>query len=105
MAKTTINDCIEHCPNHFELVIGAAERARMLLAGHSSELPVNNDKQIVLALREIAAGTYKVDLEATIIRSIGERTEVHDSFYGSRNVDDSDGFPHGAGGTPHTTRR
>jgi DNA-directed RNA polymerase subunit omega len=59
MARVTVEDCLEHVDNRFELVLVSARRARQLSNGADSELPWENDKSTVLALREIAAG--KID--------------------------------------------
>ncbi|MBF0192570.1 MAG: DNA-directed RNA polymerase subunit omega [Magnetococcales bacterium] len=61
MARVTVEDCLNHVGNRFDLVIMAAKRARQLTAGGESVLPRENDKNTVLALREIAAGV--LDLE------------------------------------------
>lgn len=62
MARVTIEDCLHHVPNRFDLVILASKRARQLIAGAEPLVPINDDKVTVLALREIAAGL--IDLEA-----------------------------------------
>lgn len=59
MARITVEDCINHIDNRFELVLTATKRARQLEFGSDPALPWENDKPTVLALREIAAG--KVD--------------------------------------------
>ena len=56
MARTTVDDCIQRCENHFELAFGAAGRAREILSGMESKVPVDGDKPVVVALREIAKG-------------------------------------------------
>lgn len=59
MARVTVQDCLEHVTNRFELVVLAARRARQLsLLANDSEPLVEreNDKETVIALREIAAG-------------------------------------------------
>ena len=57
MARVTIEDCLKHVKNRFELVLVAAKRARQLaLGGADPHLPWENDKSTVVALREIAAG-------------------------------------------------
>lgn len=61
MARVTVEDCLNHVNNRFDLVIMAAKRARQLTAGGESSLARENDKNTVLALREIAAGV--LDLE------------------------------------------
>ena len=57
MARITVEDCLEHVENRFELVMLASRRARhMRRYGAEPLLPEENDKQTVIALREIAAG-------------------------------------------------
>jgi DNA-directed RNA polymerase subunit omega len=60
MARVTVEDCLERIPNRFELVLGAAKRAKQLLKG-ARPLVETDNKEVVTALREIAAG--KVNLE------------------------------------------
>ena len=62
MAGITVEDCLENVDNRFNLVLIAAKRARQLTEGHQSELDVENDKNTVLALREIAAGLVNSDI-------------------------------------------
>lgn len=59
MARVTVEDCLNHVDNRFELVLVSARRARQLSNGADSFLPWEGDKSTVLALREIAAG--KID--------------------------------------------
>ncbi len=57
MARVTVEDCLEHVANRFELVMVSSKRARQLATGGKEPLvPVENDKPTVIALREIAAG-------------------------------------------------
>lgn len=57
MARVTVEDCLEHVENRFELVMVSSFRARQLATGGKEPLvPIENDKPTVLALREIAAG-------------------------------------------------
>jgi len=60
MARITVEDCLDKVPNRFELVLGAARRAKQLLKG-GRPLVDSDNKEVVTALREIAAG--KVILE------------------------------------------
>lgn len=62
MARITVEDCLENVDNRFNLVLIAAKRARQLTEGYQSELDVENDKNTVLALREIAAGLVNSDI-------------------------------------------
>ena len=57
MARITVEDCLEHVSNRFELVMVAAKRARQLMRGSADPtVPWENDKATVVALREIATG-------------------------------------------------
>ena len=57
MARVTVEDCLEHVENRFELVMVAAKRARQIaLHGDQPKVPWENDKPTVVALREIASG-------------------------------------------------
>ncbi|MCH9698951.1 MAG: DNA-directed RNA polymerase subunit omega [Gammaproteobacteria bacterium] len=56
MARVTVEDCMDHVNNRFDLVLQAARRARQLSNGAEPGVSVNNDKAPVLALREIAKG-------------------------------------------------
>lgn len=57
MARVTVEDCITQVPNRFELVMVAAQRTRQLAAGAPLTVERNNDRNPVVALREIAEGT------------------------------------------------
>lgn len=56
MARVTVEDCLDHVANRFELVLLATKRSRQLAYGKEALLPWENDKPTVLALREIAEG-------------------------------------------------
>jgi DNA-directed RNA polymerase subunit omega len=56
MARITVEDCLEHVDNRFDLVLLASRRARQLVNGVDPLLPWENDKATVVALREIAEG-------------------------------------------------
>lgn len=56
MARVTVEDCLDHVDNRFDLVLLAAKRARQLVNGVEPMLPWENDKPTVMALREIAEG-------------------------------------------------
>lgn len=55
MARITVEDCLEHVDNNFELVLKAAKRARDISHGAQPLVPEEGDKPTVVALREIAA--------------------------------------------------
>jgi DNA-directed RNA polymerase subunit omega len=59
MARITIEDCMEHVPNRFHLVRMAVIRAKQLKKGALPLLTSENNKQVVMSLREIAAGLVK----------------------------------------------
>lgn len=56
MARITVEDCLEHMDNRFQLVLVATKRARQIEQGKHPLLELENDKPTVIALREIAAG-------------------------------------------------
>lgn len=56
MARITVEDCLDHVDNRFQLVLVATRRARQLALGADPLVEVENDKPTVLALREIAEG-------------------------------------------------
>ena len=62
MARLTVEDCLDHVDNRFELVLVATRRARQLAMGADPLLPVENDKPTVLALREIAENLITEDV-------------------------------------------
>lgn len=61
MARVTVEDCVDKVPNRFELVLLAAQRAREILAGSPLTVEADNDKNPVIALREIAEETVELD--------------------------------------------
>lgn len=61
MARVTVEDCISFVPNRFDLVLYAAQRSREIAGGSGIKLPRDNDKNPVVALREIAED--KISLE------------------------------------------
>jgi DNA-directed RNA polymerase subunit omega len=56
MARITVEDCLHHIPNIFEMVLVAAKRARRVAHGADTMVEMENDKPTVIALREIAEG-------------------------------------------------
>lgn len=61
MARVTVEDCVDKVPNRFELVMLAAHRAREIAAGSPPTVARDNDKNSVVALREIADETQQAD--------------------------------------------
>jgi DNA-directed RNA polymerase subunit omega len=70
MARVTVEDCVTKIPNRFELVLLAAQRARAIGTGAPLTVDRDNDKNPVVALREIADET--VDIEGLRQRMIGD---------------------------------
>ena len=67
MARITVEDCLSIVPNRFSLVLVAAERAKQLLNGAEVLLEEGTDnKEVVSALREIAAGEFTIDQSAVL---------------------------------------
>ena len=62
MARITVEDCLDHVDNRFDLVLLGTKRARQLAGGVEPLLPWQNDKPTVMALREIAAGVLSPEL-------------------------------------------
>ena len=61
MARVTVEDCIEKIPNRFDLVLVAAQRARGISSGDPLTVDRDNDKNPVVALREIADESISID--------------------------------------------
>ena len=77
MARVTVEDCVDKVPNRFELVLLAAHRARSIADGSAETVPVNEDKNPVIALREIAERTVPAeDLREAFTHSIQKNVEV-----------------------------
>ena len=76
MARVTVEDCVEKVPNRFELVLFAAQRARNLARGEELTLERDDDKNPVVALREIAEGTVPLaKLEQDLVKSLSRAPE------------------------------
>jgi DNA-directed RNA polymerase subunit omega len=77
MARVTVEDCIDKVPNRFELVLLAAHRARSLASGSLIRVDRENDKNAVVALREIAANTIAPsDVSEGLIHAMQQNAEV-----------------------------
>jgi DNA-directed RNA polymerase subunit omega len=77
MARVTVEDCIDKVENRFELVLLASHRARMISSGSPLTLDRDNDKNPVVALREIADVTVSTgDLKEDLIHSLQKYVEV-----------------------------
>jgi DNA-directed RNA polymerase subunit omega len=79
MARITVEDCVTRIPNRFELVMLAAQRARDVSAGAPLTVERDNDKNPVVALREIADGTVDLDhLRYELIHGLRRHVEIED---------------------------
>ncbi|EAU46117.1 MULTISPECIES: DNA-directed RNA polymerase subunit omega [Salipiger] len=77
MARVTVEDCVDKVPNRFELVMLAAHRAREVASGSPLTVDRDNDKNPVVALREIAEETQSADeLRERLIESHQTQIEV-----------------------------
>ena len=77
MARVTVEDCIDKVENRFDLVLLASHRARMVSSGAQITLDRDNDKNPVVALREIAETTISPgDLKEDLIHSLQKYVEV-----------------------------
>ena len=77
MARVTVEDCVDKVPNRFELVLLSAQRARMLASGEAPLVDKENDKDPVLALREVAEMKVTADgLREAFILSMQKNVEV-----------------------------
>ena len=77
MARVTVEDCIDKIDNRFDLVLMASHRARLLASGTPLMVDRDNDKNPVVALREIAESTLTPeDLREDLIHSLQKHVEV-----------------------------
>ncbi len=77
MARVTVEDCVDKVENRFELVLIASHRARMIASGSTITVARDNDKNPVVALREIADLTQAPeDLKEGFIHSLQKQVEV-----------------------------
>jgi len=77
MARVTVEDCVVKIPNRFELVAMAAQRARNISAGAALTVDRDNDKNPVVALREIAEETVPLEeLEESVIKGLQTYVEM-----------------------------
>lgn len=77
MARVTVEDCVLKIPNRFQLVMMAAQRSRELSVGGELTVDRDNDKNPVVALREIADETIQLDeLETAVIEGLQRNIDV-----------------------------
>ncbi|MXP61992.1 DNA-directed RNA polymerase subunit omega [Roseomonas sp. M0104] len=111
MARVTVEDCVLKIPNRFELVLLAAQRARNISRGEELTLDRDNDKNPVVALREIAEDTVETAaLEQDLIKSLLRAPEpepveeevidliaTDENIFGVMDVNEDQGNEGGAG--------
>jgi DNA-directed RNA polymerase subunit omega len=77
MARVTVEDCVVKVPNRFELVLLAGQRAREITAGAPLSIDRDDDKNPVVALREIADETIALDhLKDSLVRGMQKHVEM-----------------------------
>ncbi len=77
MARVTVEDCVDKVPNRFDLVLLASNRARQITAGAPLTVERDNDKNAVVALREIADESISVEsMQNSVISSLQKHVEV-----------------------------
>jgi DNA-directed RNA polymerase subunit omega len=77
MARVTVEDCILKVPNRFDLVVYSAQRARAIAAGAPMTVERDNDKNPVVALREVAEGTVEpAELEESVVKGLQKFVEI-----------------------------
>ena len=62
MARVTVDDCLDHVPNRFQMTLAATYRARQITAGATPMVEANRDKPTVIALRELAERFYGLEV-------------------------------------------
>lgn len=93
MARITVEDCIETVENRFELVILASQRAQAILAGSKTTIEKKDDKEAVIALREIAEGKMDiVVLKEAVINKYRKNSKLQGLFKGSVKIVEGDEY-------------
>ena len=80
MARVTVEDCLEHVDNRFQLVLVATKRARQLALGSDPMVPRDDDKDTVVALREIAEGKVTRDILIEKVETVTFDTDPLDDL-------------------------
>ena len=77
MARVTVEDCVMRIPNRFDLVLVASQRSRDVSAGEEITLDRDNDKNPVVALREIAELTIDIEeMQESLVRGLQRHVEI-----------------------------
>jgi DNA-directed RNA polymerase subunit omega len=79
MARVTVEDCVEKIPNRYELLLVAAQRAKDIASGAPIKVERDNDKNSVVALREIAENKADIeDLQRSLVMGLQKHVEVEE---------------------------
>ncbi len=79
MARVTVEDCVEKVPNRYELLMVAAQRAKDIESGAPLQVARDNDKNSVVALREIAENKVSIeDLQKSLVMNLQKYVEVEE---------------------------
>lgn len=79
MARVTVEDCVDKIPNRYELLMVAAQRAKDIESGSPLQVDRDNDKNSVVALREIAEGKVSIeDLQKSLVLNLQKFVEVEE---------------------------
>lgn len=79
MARVTVEDCIEKIPNRYELLLVASQRAKDIASGAPINVDRDNDKNSVVALREIAENKTNIeDLQRSLVMGLQKYVEVEE---------------------------
>lgn len=79
MARVTVEDCVEKIPNRYELLMVAAQRAKDIKSGSPLRVERDNDKNSVVALREIAENKVSIeDLQCSLVMNLQKYIEVEE---------------------------
>jgi DNA-directed RNA polymerase subunit omega len=101
MARVTVEDCVLKVPNRFELVLLAAQRSRDIAAGAPLTLEKDNDKNPVIALREIADETVGLDhLQNAVVRGMQKTVEVDEPEEEERQIEGAEAIWPGDAAAP-----
>eukprot|EP00435_Cladocopium_sp_Y103_P076391 s1_g130.t1 len=96
MARVTVEDCVDKVPNRFDLVLMAAHRARAMSAGSELTIDRDNDKNPVVALREIAEQTVvPAEIREDIIENMQKRVDDDEpeGVLGAEAAEEEEGAP------------
>jgi DNA-directed RNA polymerase subunit omega len=106
MARVTVEDCIDKVENRFDLVLLAGHRARMISSGAPMTIDRDNDKNPVVALREIAEKTISPDdLKEELVHSLQKYVEVDEPEPEAAPLISADGGSIDADDTEVTTQQ